>query len=146
MAKRIVVIDGLPDASDERFVRALAMACENAAHTHKRLVWITGPAVLLRAQRLRNKIPKGSKRSAMTQSAQKPPSRFSAGVAELRREFKLADQDHDGRVDFSDFRQLLIGLEADMSEQEMRIGFHEVDTDRDGLIDQQEFTEWWNAD
>lgn len=82
----------------------------------------------------------------MSPSAEKPPSRFGAGVAELRREFKLADHDHDGRVDFSDFRQLLMGLEAGMSEQEMRIGFHEVDTDRDGLIDQQEFTEWWNAD
>lgn len=33
-----------------------------------------------------------------------------------------------------------------MSAQEMRSGFHEVDTDHDGFIDQQEFMEWWNAD
>lgn len=33
-----------------------------------------------------------------------------------------------------------------MSEQEMRSGFHEVDIDRDGFIDQQKFMEWWNAD
>jgi Ca2+-binding EF-hand superfamily protein len=33
-----------------------------------------------------------------------------------------------------------------MSEAEMRIGFEEVDTDRDGFIDRREFFEWWSAD
>ena len=32
------------------------------------------------------------------------------------------------------------------SEQDMQIGIHEVDTDRDRLIDREEFIEWWSED
>jgi hypothetical protein len=33
-----------------------------------------------------------------------------------------------------------------MSERDMQIGFQEVDTDRDGLIDPEEFIDWWSED
>ncbi len=33
-----------------------------------------------------------------------------------------------------------------MSIDEMKIGFREVDTDRDGRIDCREFTDWWTSD
>jgi Ca2+-binding EF-hand superfamily protein len=33
-----------------------------------------------------------------------------------------------------------------MSKQELTLGFREVDTDRDGLIDTREFIEWWKSD
>ncbi|HEY8540713.1 MAG TPA: EF-hand domain-containing protein [Steroidobacteraceae bacterium] len=73
-------------------------------------------------------------------------SRFSPDAAELRREFKRVDRNHDGKVNFEEFKEMLEGLEAGMSDLEMRIGFSEVDQDKDGLIDQQEFAEWWASD
>ena len=73
-------------------------------------------------------------------------SRFSVGIAELKREFALADTDRDGRLDYAEFRAVLEGLEAGTSEREMHQGFHEVDTDRDGLISKDEFIEWWLTD
>ena len=33
-----------------------------------------------------------------------------------------------------------------MSIDEMKIGFGEVDTDRDGWIDCREFVDWWSSD
>jgi calmodulin len=73
-------------------------------------------------------------------------SRFSVGIAELTREFKLADRNQDGKLDYPEFRAVLEGLEAGTSEREMHQGFHEVDTDRDGLISKDEFIEWWLTD
>jgi Ca2+-binding EF-hand superfamily protein len=74
------------------------------------------------------------------------PSRHPADIKELRREFALADLNRDDRISFVEFRQLLEGLNAGMSERDMQIGFQEVDTDRDGLIDREEFIEWWSED
>lgn len=69
-----------------------------------------------------------------------------AGPRELKEEFAVADRDRDGRVNFTEFKQLLTGLEAGISDQELHIGFREVDTDADGLIDFREFVDWWTAD
>ena len=80
------------------------------------------------------------------QSNDAGPSRHPADHKELRREFALADLNHDDRINFVEFRQLLEGLQAGMSERDMQIGFREVDTDRDGLIDREEFIEWWSED
>ena len=73
-------------------------------------------------------------------------SRHPATHRELIQEFAAADRDNDGRIDFGEFRSLLEGLDAAMSIEEMRIGFHEVDADRDGLIDCREFVDWWSSD
>jgi Ca2+-binding EF-hand superfamily protein len=73
-------------------------------------------------------------------------TRHPAAERELLEEFAVADRDNDGRVNFAEFKQLLDGLESGLSEAEMRIGFEEVDTDRDGFIDRREFFEWWSAD
>jgi Ca2+-binding EF-hand superfamily protein len=73
-------------------------------------------------------------------------NRHPAGQRELLEEFASADRDNDGRIDFQEFRLLLEGLEAGMSEAEMKIGFKEIDADRDGLIDRREFADWWASD
>jgi Ca2+-binding EF-hand superfamily protein len=36
------------------------------------------------------------------------------------------------------------GLGADMSSDECRIGFAEIDSDRDGVIELDEFLDWWS--
>ena len=73
-------------------------------------------------------------------------NRHLAEPRELLEEFASADRDNDGRIDFQEFRRLLEGLESGMSEAEMKIGFREIDTDRDGLIDRREFADWWASD
>jgi Ca2+-binding EF-hand superfamily protein len=73
-------------------------------------------------------------------------TRHPAERRELLQEFAAADRDNDGRIDFGEFRLLLEGLDAAMSIEEMQIGFGEVDTDRDGLIDCREFVDWRSSD
>jgi Ca2+-binding EF-hand superfamily protein len=72
--------------------------------------------------------------------------RHLARDRELKEEFVLADRDRDGRIDFDEFERLMRGLEANMSRTDLRIGFHEIDTDADGLIDLCEFVDWWSTD
>lgn len=62
---------------------------------------------------------------------------------ELREDFDFVDADCDGRINYFEFKNLLEDLEAQMTESEMRIGFRELDTNRDGYIDRIEFIEWW---
>lgn len=65
---------------------------------------------------------------------------------ELREDFEFNDANHDGRIQFSEFAALLGGLEADMSDEEARIGFDEIDTDGDEAIGFDEFVAWWTRD
>ena len=64
-----------------------------------------------------------------------PANRHLAKEREWLEEFATADRDGDGRIDLEEFRQLLKGLDAEMSDAEIRLGFAEIDTDRDGRID-----------
>ena len=77
---------------------------------------------------------------------EREPRRHPASVRELGEAFATADSNHDGRIDFAEFEQLLSDLDAGMSKQELTLGFREVDTDRDGWIDTREFIEWWKSD
>ena len=73
-------------------------------------------------------------------------ARHPATQRELVQQFAVADRNDDGRIDFEEFRRLMQGLDEEMSVEELRIGFQEVDIDRDGLIDCREFIEWWTSD
>jgi calmodulin len=72
--------------------------------------------------------------------------RHAPDNGELQKEFVLVDQDHDGHVNFDEFKRLLEGLDAGMTHTDMQIGFREVDTNCDGFIDCREFIDWWSND
>ena len=74
------------------------------------------------------------------------PSLSRAERAELHADFAFNDRDHDGRITFDEFADLLGNLNAGMSPAETRIGFHEIDTDHDQVIDFDEFVAWWTSD
>ncbi|MCP5340198.1 MAG: EF-hand domain-containing protein [Steroidobacteraceae bacterium] len=64
---------------------------------------------------------------------------------EIQALFAVADSDHDGRIDFGEFRQLIAELDPDagMDAETLQVGFREIDTDHDRRIDRAEFMAWW---
>ncbi len=65
---------------------------------------------------------------------------------ELREAFDYNDRDGDGRIQLDEFSAMLDEREADMSAAEVEIGFKDIDTNDDGLVDFQEFVAWWGED
>lgn len=65
---------------------------------------------------------------------------------ELREAFDYNDRDSDGRIQLDEFSAMLDDLEADMTRHDVEIGFKDIDTNDDGLIDFQEFVAWWGED
>jgi Ca2+-binding EF-hand superfamily protein len=64
-------------------------------------------------------------------------------LQEMQENFEFADGDHDGQIDFGEFAGLMDSLGAEMSGPELRIGFEEIDTDRNGRVGLEEFVAWW---
>jgi calmodulin len=65
---------------------------------------------------------------------------------ELRETFDYNDRDGDGRIQLPEFSAMLDELEAEMSDGDIEIGFKDIDTNDDGLIDFGEFVDWWAED
>jgi Ca2+-binding EF-hand superfamily protein len=67
-------------------------------------------------------------------------------LAELRETFDYNDRDGDGRIEIDEFVEMLDELESDVSDREAKIGFADIDTNDDGLIDFEEFVAWWTEE
>jgi len=65
---------------------------------------------------------------------------------ELREAFDYNDRDGDGRIQLDEFSSMLDELEAEMTDRDIAIGFKDIDTNDDGLVDFQEFVAWWTED
>jgi len=65
---------------------------------------------------------------------------------ELREAFDYNDRDTDGKIQLDEFSSMLDELEAEMSKSDIEIGFKDIDTNDDGLIDFEEFVAWWAED
>lgn len=65
---------------------------------------------------------------------------------ELRESFDYNDRDGDGRIELEEFAEMLDELEAEMSKRDVEIGFKDIDSNDDGLIDFDEFVAWWTED
>jgi Ca2+-binding EF-hand superfamily protein len=64
-------------------------------------------------------------------------------LAEIDTLFARADSDHDGQINFTEFKAIVRSLDEDMSDDELRIGFTETDVNRNGRINIDEFRAWW---
>jgi Ca2+-binding EF-hand superfamily protein len=67
-------------------------------------------------------------------------------LEDLREAFEYNDRDGDGRIQKDEFVAMLDELDAGMTAQEMEIGFQDIDTNDDQLIDFDEFVAWWTED
>ncbi len=64
---------------------------------------------------------------------------------ELRETFDFYDKDSNGVIDREEFGSLCEALGAGFSYDEIVIGFTEIDTDGNGTIEFDEFSEWWKS-
>jgi Ca2+-binding EF-hand superfamily protein len=67
-----------------------------------------------------------------------------AELKELSESFRYNDVNKDGLIEFAEFVEMLGQLESEVSDEEARIGFDEIDADDDGAISFDEFVAWWH--
>ena len=60
-----------------------------------------------------------------------------------RADFDFNDRDGDHQLTLSEFLQFMVNLDPEMTVEESRIGFDEIDTNHDGVITLDEFRAWW---
>jgi calmodulin len=61
----------------------------------------------------------------------------------LRESFDYNDLNRDGRLTLGEFIRFMRNTDEDITPEECQIGFDEIDTNRDGVIDFTEFHAWW---
>ncbi len=63
-------------------------------------------------------------------------------LADVEEQFDECDADGDQRIDFAEFSTLLGMLGSEMRAAQRRTRFDIIDTNRDGVIDRNEFVDW----
>lgn len=84
----------------------------------------------------------------MNEKARRPrPARPLSGdeLADLQEQFAECDANGDGRIDFTEFAELLENLGSTVPPEKQRGHFDAIDLDRDGAIDRNEFLQWWRG-
>lgn len=64
-------------------------------------------------------------------------------LEDLRETFDQFDTDENGAIDSTEFAKLIAVLDPGMSSESVSIGFAAIDGDHNGLIDFNEFVDWW---
>jgi len=59
--------------------------------------------------------------------------------------FSKYDHNHDGSVDVAELRAICMEMGVFLSEEELRIAIHIMDTDGNGKIEFEEFKRWWST-
>ena len=64
---------------------------------------------------------------------------------ELRENFEYFDSNNDGKLDREEFAALMEALGALEPGEDARLGFREIDSDRSGTVEFDEFSRWFSA-
>lgn len=70
----------------------------------------------------------------------------TTNIDEIEELFEQNDTDGNGDIDFEEFTALIADLDPKMPGPALTIGFHDIDTNKDGLINFDEFLDWWLRD
>jgi Ca2+-binding EF-hand superfamily protein len=60
----------------------------------------------------------------------------------LREDFDFNDLNHDGRLTLGEFIRFMRSVDEDLTTEQCQIGFDEIDANRDGVIEFEEFVAW----
>ena len=72
------------------------------------------------------------------------PELSDAKRQELREIFDHFDLNRNGKLEISEFRELLIALGGSLTPGEAEAGFDAIDDNNDGVISWSEFVAWWS--
>lgn len=61
----------------------------------------------------------------------------------LRETFDFNDANKDGRLTLGEFIRFMESVDENVTATECEIGFDEIDTNRDGALEFDEFYDWW---
>ena len=67
-------------------------------------------------------------------------------IEEIEELFEQNDADGNGDIDFEEFTVLMSELDPQMPGPALEIGFRDIDANKDGRINFDEFIAWWLAD
>jgi calmodulin len=62
----------------------------------------------------------------------------------LREDFDFNDLNKDGRLTLGEFTRFMETVDENITAEECQIGFEEIDLNRDGAIEFDEFAAWWS--
>jgi len=61
----------------------------------------------------------------------------------LHEDFNFNDLNKDGRLTLGEFIRFMESVDENITAEECQIGFDEIDSNRDGAIEFNEFIAWW---
>ena len=64
-------------------------------------------------------------------------------IAEVREIFSHYDTDGNGVIDVSEFGSLMDALDAELTEEQVKVGLEALDSNKNGTIEFDEFIVWW---
>jgi calmodulin len=64
-------------------------------------------------------------------------------IEEIEELFEQNDSDGNGDIDFGEFTTLMSNLDPLMTQESLAAGYREIDVNRDGRINFDEFLDWW---
>tara|TARA_B100001750_G_C15449917_1_gene568343 strand:+ start:1024 stop:1359 length:336 start_codon:yes stop_codon:yes gene_type:complete len=64
-------------------------------------------------------------------------------LEELKEIFDHYDSDGNGVIDREELRRLLVALDPEFTEEDVQLGLQALDGNENGVIDWDEFIEWW---
>lgn len=64
-------------------------------------------------------------------------------IAAIQKDFDFFDRDGNGKIDITEFIELLTALTPKTKASHVEEGFQLIDTNHDGFIDLAEFLAWW---
>jgi len=72
--------------------------------------------------------------------------RFDPAYNDMKETFERIDANHNGTIEFGEFKNLMLDLDHTRTEGAMRVQFASIDANRDGRVSLDEFNAWFGIE